>query len=187
MFLSFSWLKNYVKLPDSTTPSEVAEKLKLATVEVEKVDQQGAGLDGVVVGKVLSAEKHPNADKLKVCKVDVGEIVTIVCGGSNVAEGMLTAVAKVGAKVKWHGEGELVELKPVAIRGVESFGMICGADEIGLISMFPKKEEKEIVDLSVILSGAKDLGRKLDSSAMSLVLYASTSRLHKTATSRAMP
>ena len=166
MFLSFSWLKNYVKLPDSTTPSEVAEKLKLATVEVEKVDQQGAGLDGVVVGKVLSAEKHPNADKLKVCKVDVGEIVTIVCGGSNVAEGMLTAVAKVGAKVKWHGEGELVELKPVAIRGVESFGMICGADEIGLISMFPKKEEKEIVDLSVILSGAKDLGRKLDSSAM---------------------
>ncbi len=152
MFLSFNWLKQYVKLPDSTTAEEVAEKLKLATVEVEKVDVQGAGLDGVVVGKVLSCEKHPNADKLKVCKVDIGETVVIVCGGSNVTEGMLTAVAKVGAKVKWHGEGDLVELKPTAIRGVESFGMICGADEIGLIGMFPKREEKEIVDLKNVSS-----------------------------------
>ena len=152
MLLSFNWLKQYVKLPDSITAEEVAEKLKLSTVEVEKVEHQGKHLENIVVGKVLSCEKHPNADKLKVCKVDLGnETVTIVCGGTNVREGMLTAVAKVGARVKWHGEGELVELKPTAIRGVESHGMICGADEIGLIEMFPKKEEKEIVDLTNVI------------------------------------
>jgi len=103
------------------------------------------------IAKVLSVENHPNADKLKVCRVDIGsDTVQIVCGGSNVAAGMMVAAAKVGAKVKWHGEGDLVELSPVKIRGVESFGMICGADEIGLLDRFPKKEEKEIVDLSAL-------------------------------------
>src|SRR3989338_8734380 len=152
MLLSFNWLKQYVKLPDSITAEEEEEKLKLLTVEVEKDEHQGKHLEKIVVGKDLSCEKHPNADKLKVCKVDLGnETVTIVCGGTNVREGMLTAVAKVGARVKWHGEGELVELKPTAIRGVESHGVICGADEIGLIEMFPKKEEKEIVDLTNVI------------------------------------
>lgn len=150
MQISFNWLKKYVKLPDSVSALEVAEKLKLSTVEVEGIIQPGALLEKVLVGKVLSVEKHPNADKLKVCQVDVGtETVTIVCGGSNVVAGMLTVVAKVGAKVKWHGEGEPVELKPTAIRGIESFGMICGADEVGLTAQFPKKEEKEIVDLGL--------------------------------------
>ena len=109
MLLSFNWLKKYVNLPDSISPEEVAEKLKMATVEVEKVENLGKNLENVVVGKVLSCEKHPNADKLKVCNVDIGnEQLQVVCGGSNVAEGMLVALAKVGAKVKWHGVGELV-------------------------------------------------------------------------------
>ncbi len=149
MLLSFNWLKQHVKLPDSISAEEVAEKLKLSTVEVEGIQHQGQHLENIVVGKVISCEKHPNADKLKVCQVNLGnETAIIVCGGSNVEEGMLTAVAKVGAKVKWHGEGELVELKPTSIRGVESDGMICASDEIGLLEMFPKKEEKEILDLS---------------------------------------
>lgn len=149
MKLSFNWLKNYVNLPGSITPEEVAQKLKMSTVEVEGIEKPGALLENVVVGKVLKAEKHPNADKLKVCEVDLGsERVTIVCGGSNVQTGMLVAVAKNGAKVKWHGEGDLIELKPATIRGIESNGMICGADEIGLVDRFPKKDEKEIVDLS---------------------------------------
>nr|MBP9695504.1 phenylalanine--tRNA ligase subunit beta [Candidatus Magasanikbacteria bacterium] len=114
----------------------------------------------VVVGLVKSMAKHPNADKLNVCKVEIGPSANarddkskglqIVCGGSNVRVGMKVALAQIGAKVKWHGEGDLVELKPVEIRGVPSEGMICGADEIGLIEMFPKKEEKEIVDLSYL-------------------------------------
>lgn len=149
MQISYQWLREYVKLPDSIKPEDLAEKLKLSTVEVEGILKPYELLDNVVVGKVLKAEKHPQADKLKVCKVDIGgEESTIVCGGSNVKEGMLCAVAKLGAKVKWHGEGEPVVMEKAAIRGVESFGMICGADEIGLLDLFPKKEEKEIVDLS---------------------------------------
>ena len=149
MLVSYQWLREYVKLPDSLEPEVLAEKLKLSTVEVEDIKRTGELLDNVVVGKVIKAEKHPQADKLKVCIVDVGdEKLTIVCGGSNVREGMLCVVAKLGAKVKWHGEGEPVEMVKTAIRGVESNGMICGADEVGLEDIFPKKEEKEIVDLS---------------------------------------
>ncbi len=148
MQISYNWLKKHATLPGAVTAKEVAEKLKLSTVEVEGIIEQGKDLENVVVGKVLTAEKHPNADKLKVCQVDVGETITIVCGGSNVVAGMLVAVAKNGAKVKWHGEGDLIELKPTSIRGVESNGMICGADEIGLVERFPKHDEKEIVDLT---------------------------------------
>jgi len=151
MNISFNWLKKYVSLPDSVSAEEVAEKLKLSTVEVEGIVRQGKDLENIIVGKIMSAEKHPNADKLKVCKVDAGnEQVQVVCGGSNVQEGMLVALAKVGAKVRWHGEGELVELKPTAIRGVDSSGMICASTEIGLGNTFPLKEEKEILDLSFL-------------------------------------
>ena len=167
MKISFNWLKDYVKLPDSISPEAVAEQLKLSTVEVESVENLAAQLENVVVGKILKCEMHPGADKLKVCEVDLGlpppgsppqagGHQQIVCGGSNVTEGMLVAVAKIGAKVKWHGEGELVTLEKATIRGVESSGMICGADEIGLQALFPKKDEKEVLDLSVILSKAKD-------------------------------
>src|SRR3989338_6012800 len=149
MLISFSWLRYHVALSDTETPDAVADKLKLSTVEVEGIVRSGQPLDNIVVGKVLSAEKHPEADRLKVCHVDVGnEELDIVCGGSNVAVGMLVVVAKNGAKVKWHGEGDLVELKPTKIRGVVSNGIICGADEVGLINRFPKKEEKEIVDVT---------------------------------------
>lgn len=151
MLISYNWLKKYVNLSDSVTPEEVAARLKASTVEVEKVDMQGKSLENIVVGKVISAEKHPNADKLKVCTVDVGDgRLQIVCGGSNVNAGMLVALAKVGAKVQWHGEGELVELKPTTIRNVDSFGMICASTEIGLGELFPLSEEKEILDLSKV-------------------------------------
>lgn len=149
MLVSFNWLKKHVDLGGATAPEEVAEKLMARTVEVEKIFRPGKDLENIVVGKVLKSDKHLNADKLKVCLVDIGrEKATVVCGGSNVKEGMLVALAKVGAKVRWHGEGEPVELKPTAIRGVESFGMICASTEIGLAGRFPLKEEKEILDLT---------------------------------------
>jgi len=149
MLISYNWLKNYVNLPASISAREVADKLMASTVEVEGLQDQGELLQNIVVGKVVSAEKHPNADKLKLCKVDIGdEELQIVCGGSNVREGMLVAVGKIGAKVQWHGEGELVELKPTKIRGEESFGMICASTEIGLGELFPIKDEKEILDLT---------------------------------------
>jgi len=106
-------------------------------------------LDNVIIGKVIKVEKHPNADRLKVCAVDCGnETRTIVCGGSNVEDNILVVVAKPGVKVYLGGGKELVELKQMAIRGVESAGMICGADELGLADRFPMKDEKEILNLS---------------------------------------
>ena len=150
MRVSYNWLKHYIDLPDSLTPEEVAHKLTMSTVEVENVEKQGQNLEKIVVGKVNSVQKHPNADKLNICTVEFGEKfpVQIVCGGSNVKEGMLVALAGLGAKVRWHGEGELVELQKVKIRDVESYGMICASTEIGLGQMFPLKDEKEILDLT---------------------------------------
>lgn len=149
MLISYNWLKQYIDLPDSVTPEEVARKLKLGTVEVEKIINQGESLNGVVLGEIIACEKHPDADRLKVCQVKIkDETITIVCGGSNVSAGMFVAVAQVGASVRWHGEGEPIVLEKTKIRGVESFGMICASDEIGLGEMFPKKDEKEILDLT---------------------------------------
>jgi len=152
MRVSYNWLKYYIDLPDSLTPEEVAHKLTMSTVEVEQIEKQGQNLEKIVVGKVASVQKHPNADKLNICTVEFGEKfpVQIVCGGSNVREGMLVALAGLGAKVRWHGEGELVELQKVKIRDVESYGMICASTEIGLGQMFPLKEEKEILDLTTL-------------------------------------
>ena len=156
MLISYNLLKKHVNLV-SVDPKELAEKLKASTVEVEGLQNQGELLQNVVVGKVTVADKHPNADKLKLCKVDVGaEELQIVCGGSNVIAGMLVAVAKVGAKVQWHGEDKLTELQPTKIRGEESFGMICASTEIGLGEMFPLKDEKEILDLTNYNSQAKN-------------------------------
>ncbi|MFA6547598.1 MAG: phenylalanine--tRNA ligase subunit beta [Candidatus Magasanikbacteria bacterium] len=150
MLISYNWLKQYINLPDSVSAQEVGDKLKNAVVEVEKVEAQGADLDKIVVGKVTSVQKHPNADKLNICTVEFGEKfpAQVVCGGSNVVEGMLVAFAPLGAKVRWHGEGELVELKKAKIRDIESYGMICASTEIGLGAMYPLKSEKEILDLT---------------------------------------
>lgn len=115
----------------------------------------------IIIGKIISSEKHPNADRLKLCVVDCGSGVqrNIVCGGSNVKNGMLVAVAKPGVKVVLGGNEE-VELKETKIRGVVSQGMLCGAEEIGLEEQFPPTQEKEIVDLS---STSGKVGEKLSS------------------------
>lgn len=148
MKISLSWLQEFVDIKN-IDPQEIAKKLTLSTVEVEGVRRLGEGLEHIVVGKITKIEKHPNADKLNVCTVDVGrKNLNIVCGGSNVREGTKVVLAQIGAKVRWHGQGDLVELQPVEIRGVASEGMICASDEIGLADIFPKKEEKEILDLS---------------------------------------
>lgn len=147
MIFSTDWLKEYVK--DLPFPQELEEKLTLHSVEVEGVVDSAALLDGIVVGEITSVEKHPDADRLNVCQVaDGAGEHTVVCGGSNLREGMRVAMGRVGAKVQWHGEGDLVELKPAKIRGVESHGMICAADEIGLGTQFPKSDEREVLDLT---------------------------------------
>lgn len=147
LLVSYNWLKQYVKLKE--TPREFAARLSLSGPSVERIYSQGASLDKIVVGKILKVKPHPNADKLRVVETDLGSMTKdIVCGGSNLEEGQSVVVALPGSWVKWHGEGEPIEIKEAALRGVSSYGMICGADEVGLLDRFPKKEEKEIVDLS---------------------------------------
>jgi phenylalanyl-tRNA synthetase beta chain len=149
MYLSLNWVKNWLKLPKDISAKQLALDLTMSTVEVEEVIDQAAMLDKVVVGKIKEITKHPNADRLQVCQVDIGESTSkLVCGGSNLTKGMLVAVAQIGSQVRWHGEGELVTLEKAKIRGVESNGMIAASTEIGLGDLFPIKAENEILDLT---------------------------------------
>lgn len=150
MLVSKQWLEEFIDIPASVPARDIASRLTLSTVEVERVSGDAPGLAHIVVGKITAIEKHPNADRLRVCRVDVGggEPLQIVCGGSNLRQDMMVAVALPGASVRWHGEGDPVTLAKTTIRDVESFGMICASDEIGLGDRFPKKEEKEILDVT---------------------------------------
>ncbi len=147
---SWNWLGEWVDL-DGLTPEAVAARVSLSGPGIEKLIPQGESLKGIVLGKIEAVEPHPQADRLRVTKVNVGDAqLSIVCGGSNVELGQWVPVAKIGSWVRWHGEGEPVELKPTEIRGVASEGMICAANEIGLFEAFPHGE-KEILDVGKAL------------------------------------
>ncbi len=135
MTISYAWLKNYINTDISA--EEAAKLLTAAGLEIEGVESIEAikgGLKGLVVGKVLTCEKHPDADKLRVTTVDVGgeSPLQIVCGAPNVAEGQSVIVATVGTKLYPAESEEPFAIKKSKIRGVESFGMICAEDEIGV-------------------------------------------------------
>ncbi|OEF95617.1 phenylalanine--tRNA ligase subunit beta [Desulfuribacillus alkaliarsenatis] len=136
MNVSYKWLSEWIDLTD-VTPEIVADKLTNAGIEVDSIDKLDQGVQGVVVGKVLKAEQHPNADKLRVCTVDVGESepLQIVCGAANVAKDQLVPVAKVGAVLPGN-----FKIKKSKLRGVESQGMICSGQELGLENKYIPKE-----------------------------------------------
>lgn len=134
MEISYQWLQSF--LPDLPQPAIVADKLTACGLEVESVQTilpVPGGLEGVVTGKVLSATKHPDADKLSICQVDVGaeQPFQIVCGAANVAAGQCVLVAMPGATL-YPSEGDPFKIKKSKIRGAESNGMICADDELGL-------------------------------------------------------
>ncbi|OGL73223.1 phenylalanine--tRNA ligase subunit beta, partial [Candidatus Uhrbacteria bacterium RIFCSPHIGHO2_02_FULL_60_10] len=146
LLASYNWIKEYVSLRE--TPEQFARKLSLSGPSVERSYPQAPPFDKMVVGVITSIAPHPQADKLRVVATDIGgEVLELVCGGVNLSVGMKVAVALVGSKVRWHGQGDLVELQLAEIRGVKSAGMICGANEIGLADAFPHAE-KEILDLT---------------------------------------
>ncbi len=146
---SYDWLGQYVDLQE--TPEQFAARVSLSGPGVERLYPQDAGFERIVVGKVLSVGPHPNAEKLRLAKVDIGaKKTTIVCGGSNLREDQWVVVALEGAMVRWHGEGAPVKLEPAEIRGVKSEGMICAANEVGLFDAFPHAE-REILDLGEVL------------------------------------
>ncbi|MFA4818529.1 MAG: phenylalanine--tRNA ligase subunit beta [Patescibacteria group bacterium] len=133
MKVSYNILKKFVTPPREISAKDLAEILTMSTVEVEEVVAQLEQLNKVVVGQVREINPHPNADKLRLAKVDTGkEVCEVVCGGVNLRVGMKVAFAKVGARVKWHGEGDWVTLEKAKIRGVESHGMACAAEELGI-------------------------------------------------------
>lgn len=150
MKLSLSWIRDYVTIPEAIDLKKLAYDLTMSTVEVEDMEDLSRRFDKMIVGVIREIKPHPNADRLKVCKTDIGggDIKEIVCGGSNLREGMRVAVSCPGAFVRWHGEGEPIVIKNSKLRGVESFGMICASDEIGLGELFPAAAEAEILDLS---------------------------------------
>lgn len=149
MKVSLNWIRDYVQLPADADLKKLAYDLTMSTVEVEDTIELAKQFDHMVVGVINTIQQHPNADKLRVCMTDIGgRVESIVCGGSNLREGMKVAVALPGAVCRWHGEGEPVEIKKSKLRGVDSYGMICGAVEIGLADLFPTKEEAHILDLS---------------------------------------
>ncbi|MCM1266369.1 MAG: phenylalanine--tRNA ligase subunit beta [Bacteroidales bacterium] len=150
MKISLSWIKDYVKLPEDMDLTRLAYDLTMSTVEVEGVTELAGQFDHMVVGVINAVEAHPNADKLRICKTDIGggDVRDIVCGGSNLEKGMKVAVAKPGSIVRWHGQGDPVEIKNAKLRGVESYGMICASSEIGLADLFPTETESEILDLT---------------------------------------
>ena len=127
MKISYKWLEEYVDI--NVTPEKLAELLTMHCFEVENIIYQGKGLEDVVVGEVLEKEKHPDADKLSVVKVKISdnEISEIVCGAPNIAIGQKVLVAKLGAEIPC---GLKIEKRKV--RGVESSGMVCAEDELGL-------------------------------------------------------
>ncbi len=134
MIISYNWLSEY--LPETIEPEKLSKILTSIGLEVESLHKYEAvkgGLQGLVVGEVLTCEKHPDADKLKITTVDVGteEKLQIVCGASNVAMGQKVVVATIGATI-YPILGEPMTMKKAKIRGVESQGMICAEDEIGL-------------------------------------------------------
>lgn len=152
MKVALNWLKDYVEIKEA--PVEVGLAFTMHTAEVEGIEQSGTNFSNMIVGKVLKLEKHPNADKLQIVDVLIAEKeqLTLVCGGTNLRPDMFVAVALIGAKVRWHGAGELVILEAAKIRGIESKGMICASSEIGL----GESISHEILDLEQYLSKFPD-------------------------------
>lgn len=150
MKISRDWLTDFIDFTEKD-PAVIADRLTRGMGEVDDVTYQGALLGDCVVGKVLTTGKHPNADKLSVCTVETDKgVKKVVCGGTNLKEGMLVAFAHVGATVKAGGK-ELVTLQKVKIRGEESEGMLCASEEVELESLFPATPEqggRPIADLT---------------------------------------
>jgi len=134
MTISYNWLSEY--LPVKLDPERLSKILTSIGLEVESLElfeSIKGGLKGLVVGEVMSCEQHPNADKLKVTTVSIGgtESLQVVCGAANVEKGQKIVLAPVGATI-YPAKGDPVTMKVAKIRGVESYGMICAEDEIGV-------------------------------------------------------
>ncbi|MFB5760298.1 phenylalanine--tRNA ligase subunit beta [Paenibacillus medicaginis] len=155
MKVSTEWLSDYISL-EQVAAEELAERITRAGIEIDAVENRNKGVSGVVVGYVKSKEKHPDADKLNVCVVDVGqgEDLQIVCGAKNVDTGQKVPVAMIGAVLP----GDF-RIKKAKLRGVESQGMICSAKELGMNDKLLPKEQQEGI---LVLPADAELGAPIE-------------------------
>ena len=145
MITSLSWLKNH--LSTKANLNQVAERLTEIGLEVENIKSSNINLDNFIVCKIIKTQKHPNADKLKLCDVDIGsgKLVKVVCGAQNARDGLFAVYASPGAVIPKTN----MKLKVAKIRGIESYGMLCSgyeleesSDKEGIIEL--DKKEKNI-------------------------------------------
>ena len=158
MITSLSWLKNH--LITKASLNQIAERLTEIGLEVESIKSSNSNLDNFIVCKIIKSQKHPNADKLKLCDVDIGSgnLVKVVCGAQNAREGLFTVYAPPGATVPKTN----MKLKVAKIRGIESYGMLCSGHELnessdkeGILEL--NKKEKDIGDKFFKSTGEKTL------------------------------
>ncbi len=135
MQVSLEWLNEYVDL-EGIEPELIAHKLTMSGLEVEEIEVKKQKFTNIITALIKKIDNHPNADKLHLVTVDTGHgEKTVVCGAQNIKEGQIIPYASVGSKVFSRKTGELFELTPAVIRGVESQGMLCSQDELGLDGM----------------------------------------------------
>ncbi|MDX1386906.1 MAG: phenylalanine--tRNA ligase subunit beta, partial [bacterium] len=126
MLASLNWIKDFVDV--SASAEEIADRLSMAGLEIEAVKSFGEGWDKIYTAKITKIEKHPNADRLSLCEVECGsDKISVVCGASNMKEGDVVALARPGARLP-NG----LKIKKSKIRDVESHGMLCSEQELGL-------------------------------------------------------
>ena len=126
MKISINWLNDFVDL-SGISHDEIIKRFTLSTAEIEDVYHMGENTTGVVFAKILEVQEHPNSDHLHILKVDKGdEVVQVVCGAPNVKEGMITVFAPIGSKIAGH------KFTKAKLAGVESFGMCCSENDLGI-------------------------------------------------------
>ncbi len=158
MKISLEWLNEFVDITDLTT-EQIVHELTMSGLEVESVETLGAKFTNIKTAQIKAIKQHPNADKLHLVDVDLGEsIKTVVCGAQNIEAGQIIPYASVGSKVFSRKTGEQFELTPAVIRGVESQGMLCSQDELGLEGL---QEEDGILILNRLYDNIK-LGINLE-------------------------
>mgnify|MGYP005658123445 FL=1 len=136
MKFTLSWLKEHLQTNSSI--DEITKNLTEIGLEVEEIINPKKDLENFVVGKILTSEKHPNADRLSVCKVDIGnETMEVVCGASNAKEGLLTIYAPIGSIIP---KSKMV-IQKTKIRDIVSYGMLCSGDELNI-----NNENEGIID-----------------------------------------
>lgn len=158
MQVSVEWLNEFVDLKE-ITPEQIAHELTMSGLEVEEIEKTGPKFFNIITAKIIDLKPHPDADKLRLTTVDLGNTAkTVVCGAQNIEVGQIIPYASVGSKVFSRKTGELFELTPAKIRGVESQGMLCSQDELGLENM---QEEDGILILNRLYNDLK-LGTPLE-------------------------